>query len=168
MTKRPAASSSRGEALPHFNEVDECAGLDGLVTYRLWRELGYPPENTLHDLRWGRQYQGQRARRLRLGVPHLRRRAARAFHRRLEGRLQRTPAADVFPPRRRHAQGHQQAGLDRLEPRFRRWTANSIATPASAEVVELPQAETERALAANHAAMADHARRARGHHRATR
>ncbi len=47
-----------GEALPHFNEVDECAGLDGLVTYRLWRELGYPPENTLHDLRWGRHYTG--------------------------------------------------------------------------------------------------------------
>jgi len=47
-----------GEALPHFNEVDECAGLDGLVTYHLWKELGYPPENTLHDLRWGRQYQG--------------------------------------------------------------------------------------------------------------
>ncbi len=45
-----------GEALPHFNEVDECAGLDGLVTNRLWRELGYAPENTLHDLRWGRQY----------------------------------------------------------------------------------------------------------------
>lgn len=47
-----------GEALPHFNEVDECAGLDGLVTYRLWKELGLPPENTLHDLRWGRQYKG--------------------------------------------------------------------------------------------------------------
>jgi hypothetical protein len=46
------------EALPHFNEVDECAGLDGLVTYRLWRELGFPPENTLHDLRWGRQFKG--------------------------------------------------------------------------------------------------------------
>lgn len=42
-----------GEALPHFNEVDECAGLDGLLTYRLWRELGFAPENTLHDLRWG-------------------------------------------------------------------------------------------------------------------
>ena len=41
-----------GEALPHFNEVDECAGLDGLVTCRLWRELGFAPENTLHDLRW--------------------------------------------------------------------------------------------------------------------
>lgn len=47
-----------GEALPHFNEVDECAGLDGLVTYQLWRELGYPPENTLHDLRWGRHFKG--------------------------------------------------------------------------------------------------------------
>jgi hypothetical protein len=47
-----------GEALPHFNEVDECAGLDGLVTYRLWRELGFPPENTLHDVRWARHYSG--------------------------------------------------------------------------------------------------------------
>jgi hypothetical protein len=47
-----------GEALPHFNEVDECAGLDGLVTYRLWRELGFAPENTLHDLRWGAEFGG--------------------------------------------------------------------------------------------------------------
>ncbi len=47
-----------GEALPHFNEVDECAGLDGLITYKLWRELGFDPENTLHDLRWGRHYKG--------------------------------------------------------------------------------------------------------------
>jgi hypothetical protein len=48
----------KGEAIPHFNEVDECAGLDGLVTYGLWRQLGYSPENTLHDLRWGRHYAG--------------------------------------------------------------------------------------------------------------
>jgi hypothetical protein len=47
-----------GEALPHFNEVDECAGLDGLVTYRLWRELGFAPENTLHDLRWAAEFNG--------------------------------------------------------------------------------------------------------------
>jgi hypothetical protein len=47
-----------GEALPHFNEVDECAGLDGLVTYRLWRELGFAPENTLHDIRWAQHYRG--------------------------------------------------------------------------------------------------------------
>ena len=48
-----------GEPIPHFNEVDECAGLDALVTYRLWRSLGLPPENTLHDLRWGQHYRGQ-------------------------------------------------------------------------------------------------------------
>jgi len=47
-----------GEPVPHFNEVDECAGLDGLVTFRLWRKLGLAPENTLHDLRWGQQYRG--------------------------------------------------------------------------------------------------------------
>ena len=41
-----------GSALPHFNEVDECAGLDGLLTHRLHTALGQPPENTLHDLRW--------------------------------------------------------------------------------------------------------------------
>src|SRR5207248_5140786 len=40
-----------GRALPHFNEVDECAGLDGLVTNRVWTELGYDPETTLHDVR---------------------------------------------------------------------------------------------------------------------
>jgi len=42
-----------GEPLPHFNEVDECAGLDGLMTYRVHKVLGQPVENTLHDLRWG-------------------------------------------------------------------------------------------------------------------
>ena len=42
-----------GEPLPHFNEVDECAGLDGLMTYRVHRAMGQPVENTLHDVRWG-------------------------------------------------------------------------------------------------------------------
>lgn len=42
-----------GEPLPHFNEVDECAGLDGLMTYRLHKAMGQPVENTLHDVRWG-------------------------------------------------------------------------------------------------------------------
>ncbi|MCS7337546.1 MAG: L-fucose/L-arabinose isomerase family protein [Verrucomicrobiae bacterium] len=42
-----------GQPLPHFNEVDECAGLDGLMTYRIHKALGQPVENTLHDLRWG-------------------------------------------------------------------------------------------------------------------
>lgn len=42
-----------GEPLPHFNEVDECAGLDGLLTYRVHKAMGQPVESTLHDLRWG-------------------------------------------------------------------------------------------------------------------
>jgi len=42
-----------GEPIPHFNEVDECAGLDGLFTDRVHQALGQPRANTLHDLRWG-------------------------------------------------------------------------------------------------------------------
>ena len=48
-----------GKALPHFNEVDECAGLDALVTNRIWTRLGYPPETTLHDVRYGEPYGGE-------------------------------------------------------------------------------------------------------------
>jgi hypothetical protein len=48
-----------GAALPHFNEVDECAGLDALVTNRIWTALGYSPENTLHDVRYGEPYGGE-------------------------------------------------------------------------------------------------------------
>ncbi len=48
-----------GEALPHFNEVDECAGLDGLATYRIWSAMGLDPENTLHDVRWGEHVRGK-------------------------------------------------------------------------------------------------------------
>jgi hypothetical protein len=41
-----------GEPLPHFNEVDECAGLDALMTYRVHKAMGQPVESTLHDVRW--------------------------------------------------------------------------------------------------------------------
>ena len=47
-----------GQALPHFNEVDEGAGLDALVTSRVWTHMGLPPETTLHDLRYGEEYGG--------------------------------------------------------------------------------------------------------------
>ncbi|MEM8783654.1 MAG: fucose isomerase [Planctomycetota bacterium] len=43
----------KGKPVTHFNEVDECAGLDGLMTQRVHEALGQPTENTLHDLRWG-------------------------------------------------------------------------------------------------------------------
>lgn len=46
----------KGEPVVHFNEVDECAGLDGLMTYRVHQALGQPVESTLHDVRWGAPY----------------------------------------------------------------------------------------------------------------
>jgi len=42
-----------GKALPHFNEVDEGAAVDALITNRCWNHLGLDPSTTLHDLRWG-------------------------------------------------------------------------------------------------------------------
>jgi L-fucose isomerase-like protein len=45
-----------GRAVPHFNEVDECCGLDALVTNRLWIAMGMDPATTLHDVRWGDWY----------------------------------------------------------------------------------------------------------------
>lgn len=48
-----------GEAVVHFNEVDECAGLDALVTNRVWKALGFDPETTLHDVRWGEEFNGE-------------------------------------------------------------------------------------------------------------
>jgi hypothetical protein len=58
-TERPPVRNAAGEviragqAITHFNEVDECAGLDGLLTNRVHSALGQPVANTLHDLRWG-------------------------------------------------------------------------------------------------------------------
>ncbi len=48
-----------GKALPHFNEVDEGAAVDALVTNRVWTALGLDPATTLHDIRWGRHYRGE-------------------------------------------------------------------------------------------------------------
>ncbi|MBI5929212.1 MAG: fucose isomerase [Chloroflexi bacterium] len=44
------------QPLPHFNEVDEGAAVDALVTNRIWTAMGLNPDTTLHDLRWGEQY----------------------------------------------------------------------------------------------------------------
>jgi hypothetical protein len=48
-----------GKALPHFNEVDEGAGVDALVTNRVWTSMKLDPATTLHDVRWGRHYKGE-------------------------------------------------------------------------------------------------------------
>jgi L-fucose isomerase-like protein len=48
-----------GGPLVHFNEVDECAGVDALITNRCWKALGLDPSTTLHDVRWGEHYKGE-------------------------------------------------------------------------------------------------------------
>jgi hypothetical protein len=48
-----------GEPLPHFNEVDECAGVDALITNRVMTALKLDPATTLHDVRWGEHYKGE-------------------------------------------------------------------------------------------------------------
>jgi len=48
-----------GGPLVHFNEVDECAGVDGLITNHVWSALGFDPSTTLHDVRWGERFTGE-------------------------------------------------------------------------------------------------------------
>jgi L-fucose isomerase-like protein len=60
--ERPPAYSKDGRelyagyALPHFNEVDECVGVDEIVTNRVWTAMGLDPATTLHDVRWGERF----------------------------------------------------------------------------------------------------------------
>jgi hypothetical protein len=48
-----------GGPLPHFNEVDECAGVDAILTNGCWTTLGMDPSTTLHDVPWGETYNGE-------------------------------------------------------------------------------------------------------------
>jgi len=45
-----------GQPLPHFNEVDWGAGVDALITNRVFTAMGLNPSTTLHDVRWGDPY----------------------------------------------------------------------------------------------------------------
>ncbi|MDZ4046651.1 MAG: fucose isomerase [Rhodoglobus sp.] len=48
-----------GRAVPHFNEADEGVAVDALITDRVWTAMGLEPDNTLHDVRWGEEFDGQ-------------------------------------------------------------------------------------------------------------
>ncbi|MGD9145281.1 MAG: fucose isomerase [Anaerolineae bacterium] len=56
--KESGAELYAGQPLPHFNEVDEGAAVDALITNRVWTAMGLDPATTLHDIRWGQHYQG--------------------------------------------------------------------------------------------------------------
>lgn len=65
-TERPPVASRdgsrvlhEGRAFPHFNEADEGVAVDALITDRVWRAMGLVPDNTLHDVRWGDEYDGE-------------------------------------------------------------------------------------------------------------
>ena len=65
-TDRPPVMSRDGKrelfpnrAMPHFNEADEGVAVDTLITDRVWRAMGLVPDNTLHDVRWGEEFDGQ-------------------------------------------------------------------------------------------------------------
>jgi hypothetical protein len=47
-----------GRPLPHFNEADECCGIDLVLTNRVWTAMHLDPATTLHDVRWGEHYKG--------------------------------------------------------------------------------------------------------------
>ncbi|MGD6747905.1 fucose isomerase [Streptomyces sp. BH106] len=64
--ERPAVRSRDGSRelyagapLPHFNEVDEGVAVDSLATNRIWTAMGLDPATTLHDIRWGEEYDGR-------------------------------------------------------------------------------------------------------------
>lgn len=47
-----------GQAIPHFNEGDMGAGIPQVLMHDIYVRKNMPPETTLHDVRWGRTYNG--------------------------------------------------------------------------------------------------------------
>jgi hypothetical protein len=48
-----------GRAFPLANEADWGVAVDALVTNRVWSAMGLDPATTLHDVRWGEEFDGQ-------------------------------------------------------------------------------------------------------------
>ncbi len=59
--KSPATKSIINKGLPivHFNEGDMGAGVPQLLMNEIYRRKKMPSETTLHDVRWGREYEGK-------------------------------------------------------------------------------------------------------------
>jgi hypothetical protein len=48
-----------GQPIPCINEVDMGSGIPQIMLWRLLDSLGLPAETTLHDIRWGSEWQGR-------------------------------------------------------------------------------------------------------------
>jgi len=49
----------KGMPIVHFNEGDIGSGIPQLLMCEIYARKGMPPETTLHDVRWGREYEGR-------------------------------------------------------------------------------------------------------------
>ncbi len=96
-----------------------------LMTYRVHKAMGQPVENTLHDLRWGDIDRSRHRAGLCLGLSDLRHRRRPAhFIGGWAGASSERQPPMYFRLGRRHAQGHQPARRNRLEPHLLSTTAN--------------------------------------------
>ncbi len=48
-----------GKPIPHFNEGDMGSGVPQVLMNDIYQRKGMAPETTLHDVRWGRDYEGK-------------------------------------------------------------------------------------------------------------
>ena len=150
------ASCTPGAPLPHFNEVDEGVAVDALVTNRVWTAMGLDPATTLHDVRWGERVR----RRVRLGLRDLR-----------LGARRRTSAATTGPCSKRQPPMYFPLGGGTISgvlagPARSSGRACTSRTAAARRPRPRPRSSScrtrrpQRRLGRDHAAVADHARRA--------
>ncbi len=50
---------ARGDSVPHFNEGDMGSGVPQVLMHDIFSRKGMSTETTLHDVRWGREYNGK-------------------------------------------------------------------------------------------------------------
>ena len=50
---------AKGDCIPHFNEGDLGSAIPQVLMHDIYRLKKMPPETTLHDVRWGREYEGR-------------------------------------------------------------------------------------------------------------
>lgn len=55
-TLKPIA---KGDCIPHFNEGDLGSAIPQVLMHDIYTKKKMPPETTLHDVRWGREYDGR-------------------------------------------------------------------------------------------------------------
>jgi L-fucose isomerase-like protein len=58
-SKASGLAVNPGTPIPHFNEGDMGAGIPQVLMNEIYQSKGMAPETTLHDVRWGREHNGE-------------------------------------------------------------------------------------------------------------